>query len=901
MSSSAAHQDASLSAASFLASISAESSTSFGSTGAASTAATSAPALPISAKVSLIDAQIDALEGRIEQTITSHTAQLRERAASTRSVDHDLNQLWRSVNQTSSRLVTVGPQLAPVAPEYHDALAQSSKQGLLISVLSDLLTATRHLERLEKLQHQSDLTTLRAELPQVAQVMQPFRTRSALQSLPAVLELQARFERLENKCKDVDADPDTDTASASASGSRSFDTSLVQTDIPKRNSLDKIAREQKEASSTSETQSLSPALTVLESARALIVARGPVGGWKEVRIELDAPAPPPSAAVPATVSAAQPSVDSNRSSLEARPERFLREDLGPESAPLTRNSSSSSATNARNRHKPKLGARLIRPQDQLGSGPFNAEDAALDEDGWGLDDDDDEAEATAPPQPATSIGTAHSSQSQTLPYGSQPAHPSVTALARDSRHSSPSSSVMMQSSMSSSSSQHSAFAVQEPEPGAGAASNDDVDAWGLGEDDGNAEDDAWDLDEGDAPQELPPPSPKKAETTISASAERIDAHVPPAAPATHDAWDLEDEEMDAGDDPWETEQQSEATPATPAALQELSAAQPGSSSLHAAALVPEPALSSNQGSLPPKAASPASPDAIDDSIDDPWETEDHTEAVPAPSAVPQAEDLPSKSADREAVAEPESGLTADERTSHVKAALASATNVESDPWETEEQADEADEAVLPASAPQVHDGTSSSASKGLDDTDIPPPVLAICPPHPGHADQWDADKHMEVPAAPPVAIEAHDAAPSSTSAPSPISTLHAVSGAGSSLQEAQSLPTTKLIDPSHDIAETEASHIEDVALPDQRATAPSQHASVDVNTSQANRSEAAPQQAVEPAEDSTELEPEEDAWGFEEGSSASEADRTSSAGCSRLPSSSSSGSSCSSRCSWRPG
>ncbi len=180
MSSGPASQDSSLSAATFLASISADSTVAF-EPGTSSSAPGSAPALPISAKVSLIDAQIDALEGQAEKEVIAHAEELRARATSTRAVDHDLNRLWLSINQTSSRLVTVGPQVAPKAIEYHDALAQSSKQALLLSVLSDLLAATRLLERLEKLQTQSDPTALRSELPKVAQVMEPFRFSASSQ------------------------------------------------------------------------------------------------------------------------------------------------------------------------------------------------------------------------------------------------------------------------------------------------------------------------------------------------------------------------------------------------------------------------------------------------------------------------------------------------------------------------------------------------------------------------------------------------------------------------------------------------------------------------------------------------------------------------------------------------
>lgn len=510
-------QDSSLSAASFLASISAECSTSFGSTG--SSAASSAPSLPISAKVSLIDAQIDALECRIEEAVASHADELRRRAASTRSVDHDLNQLWRYINQTSSRLVTAGSQLAPIASEYHEALAQSSKQGLLISILSDLLAATKHLERLEKLQHQNDLTTLRAELPKATTLMQPFRSRSALQSMPAVVELRARFERLESRCKQADEEVESRSVEPSAP---------TAAPAQPRASLEQShANHQKASDTANDTASaLSPALKVLESARALIVARGSEGGWKEVRIKLDAPAPPPPTMTPAAAEPpAQPAVNSNRSSLDTRAERILHEDSAPGSASLTRNSSTSSATNARNRHKPKLGARVIRPQDQLGSGPFNAEEAALEEDGWGLDDDENEATQSIPP-------ATHS-------HVNQPVHQAVASLARASHNSSPSGSVAMQGSMSSSSSQRSAFAVQESETSADAAGlGDGIDAWGLGEDEDAPEADGWGLDE-DIPQ-LRPASPKR---TKRASVLVRHAPAPTIASAVTDAWDLDEEDI----------------------------------------------------------------------------------------------------------------------------------------------------------------------------------------------------------------------------------------------------------------------------------------------------------------------------------------------------------------------
>lgn len=460
-----APKDTSLSAASFLASISAESSTSFGSSTPA-TSATSAPSLPVSAKVSLIDAQIDALEGRIEQAITAHATQLRERAASTRSVEHDLNKLWRSINQTSSRLVTVGPKLAPIATDYHEALAQSSKQGLLISFLSDLIAATRHLEKLEKLQQQSDLSSLRAELPKAEQVMLPFRSKSALQDLPAVVELKTRFERLEKRCQEVDSTVRSVNATTATSATQS------------RASLD-ASGEEKEDKTNATDKPLSPALQALEKARALIVARGSDGGWKEVRIELDAPVPPPA---PPSV-AVEPPIDPSRSSFETVPERLLRDDIAPESASLTRNSSSSSsAANARNRPKPKLGARVIRPQDQLGSGPFNAEDTPLEDDGWRLDDDVEEE--PAPPQ--------HTGQ-----------HIS---------HISSSSSAKMQPSISASSSQRSAFSV-----------SDDTEA------------DAWDLEDADDASQQPQSAPKEAEAKILAPSKRAHAHTPSAA------WGLEDD------------------------------------------------------------------------------------------------------------------------------------------------------------------------------------------------------------------------------------------------------------------------------------------------------------------------------------------------------------------------
>ncbi|SPO29176.1 uncharacterized protein UTRI_06125 [Ustilago trichophora] len=850
MSSTTSQQDASLSAASFLASISAESSTSFGSSTSAATAASSAPALPISAKASLIDAQIDALKGRIEQTITSHAAQLRERAASTRSVDHDLNQLWRSINQTSSRLVTVGPQLAPTALAYHDALAQSSKQGLLISVLSDLLAAIRHLERLEKLLHQSDFPALRAELPKAAEVLQPLRSRSALQNLPAVVELRARFDRLENMCKEAD------------SASRSFVTVQATQQAPLRSSLDETAKDQKNTVSIDTAQALSPALKVLDTARALIVARGSEAGWKEVRIELDAPAPHPSAVTPAASAIVQPSVDSNRSSLDIRPERMFREDLAPESASLTRNSSSSSNTNARNRHKPKLGARVIRPQDQLGSGPFNAEDTPLDEDGWGLDEDEEEPAVPAPAQAMSSSHPAHYG-SHGSSSSSQPAHPSVSALARDSRHSSPSSSVIMQSSMSSSSSQRSAFAVQEPEPRVGASASNGVDAWGLGEEDDKAEveaeADAWDLDEDDAPALLPP-SPKKEKTHVPASVERADTHALPAAPAAPDAWGLEDEDVGASEDPWEIQDEHKKVAAEPAASQEdLVATRPVSSSMHDAAFVlaADPA---NKAELShPQAASASTSNAPED----PWETEQQAEPATAPSPVfrPQLV-LKSSVSASEAAGPPITTLANSAEASQPKALTVPTTNVKSDPWETDDHSEE----FAPSVTSQMQEGA-----------DLPPPVLAICPPHPDFADAWERD-HQAGEAV------AHDAAPSSihpTHAAGQISAPVLAVNPEASLPQAELGPTLAQMVSSHDVMEvlqqplhnmeeaTHAGHEKEVSHQTESLTnkPPSQAQQADITP------QPAAQQAAQPAEDEMELEPEEDAWGFDEGSSASEADR----------------------------
>lgn len=493
MSSGPASQDSSLSAATFLASISADSTVAF-EPGTSSSAPGSAPALPISAKVSLIDAQIDALEGQAEKEVIAHAEELRARATSTRAVDHDLNRLWLSINQTSSRLVTVGPQVAPKAIEYHDALAQSSKQALLLSVLSDLLAATRLLERLEKLQTQSDPTALRSELPKVAQVMEPFRSRPALKSMPAIVELEKRFERLHTPSAETTAAP-TRASHATPQSPQSPPTDLAVATGSPLNAKDVPKSE----------QVLSPALKVLEAARALIVAAGPDAGWKEVQIDLDAPALPPGAQATTQLPAqptVQPAAGSQRSSSEVHRGLQYREDLTQEATSLTRNSSSSSsaaAAGARSRHKPKLGARLIRPQDQLGSGPFNAEDAALEEDGWGLDDDDNEELESAPALDESVHSAEQPASNQSV---SQYVHQSVAALARDDHHSSPSSSVGMQASMSSSSSQRSAFAIQEPETRA-AVPGADVDAWGLGEDEGadghdhHDEAQAWDLDDDD--------------------------------------------------------------------------------------------------------------------------------------------------------------------------------------------------------------------------------------------------------------------------------------------------------------------------------------------------------------------------------------------------------------------
>ncbi|SNX87452.1 uncharacterized protein MEPE_06162 [Melanopsichium pennsylvanicum] len=678
-------QDASLSAASFLASISAESSTSFESS-LSSSSAKSAPALPISAKVSLIDAQIGALEGRIEKTITAHAAQLRQRAASTRAVDNDLNQLWRSINQISSLLVTVGPQLAPTASNYHNALAQSSKQGLLISVLSDLLAATRHLEKLEQLQHQGDLSSLKAELPKVAEVMQAFHSKPVLESLPAIVELRARFERLENQSKEADLSP------------QSVGAQSVAQQAVARSSLDGDAKGRKDTTTTvGVNPPLSPALEVLKKARSLITAKGSQGGWKEVRIELSAPVPPPLFATNAAMPATQSSVDSKRSSLESRAERLLRDDFMPESASLTRNSSSSSTANARNRHKPKLGARVIRPQDQLGSGPFNAEETPLDEDGWGLDEDDED-----PLQSQQIVSNHHVvHQSQAVPHASHPSHPSSAAQAQDSRHSLPSSSVAMQSSVSSSSTLTSAFAIQEPEPRA-------IEAWGLADedDDVGAEDNAWVLDDDDAPEQ-PPQSPKKARLSAPVAVESTRAHAPPSSAAAQDLWSLEDDDVEADGDPWEVEVSREGDPVSHTA-QQLRVGRAASES------VTEP--------LSVQAVPVPAPEGADD----PWEAHREPERVPVAFATrlhdasfsavsPAQRDTPMTSQEPVGTAEP----------SVPNIAPALPSDATDDPWETPKQFEGTD---ANTGAAVVHAAAPSAALEH--DAKVSGPSLAVCSPHP---------------------------------------------------------------------------------------------------------------------------------------------------------------------------
>ncbi|GAC97868.1 protein kinase subdomain-containing protein [Pseudozyma hubeiensis SY62] len=540
MSAPGARQDASLSAASFLASINAESSTSFGSD-ATQSAASSAPSLPISAKVALIDAQIDSLETRIEQTITTHAAELRTRAASTRTVDRNFNQLWRSVNQVSSRLVTVGPQIAPTASEYHDALAQSSKQGLLISVLSDLLAATRLLETLEGLQGQTDSPNLKSQLPDAAKLIQPLISVPALGALPAVIELQARFDRLEKAI----------STSESASRDRGAQLTLRPDPVPAPSTDDVDQR--KSVLTSNGPPALSPALKVLEAARAIIVSRGAEAGWKEVRIELDAPAPPPPAiSIPAPPTA-PPDAKPSRPSMDARPDHLLGDQLYTDAASLTRNSSSSSTTNARNKHRPKLGARVIRPQDQLGSGPFNADDTPLDEDGWGLDDDDDNQHVPASAGTASGQHAVHQPQ-----HADRSVLQHVAALDRHDLSGSPSGSMMMQSSMSSSSSQHSTFAVQEATSRAAASGSNDVDAWGLGDEDDNGAADAWDLDDDDGPAQMPT-SPKQTRTPVAFRNENVKSAVSTSAVPAQDAWNLQDQDINDEDDPWEAAEPSKSS------------------------------------------------------------------------------------------------------------------------------------------------------------------------------------------------------------------------------------------------------------------------------------------------------------------------------------------------------
>ncbi|PWZ03528.1 hypothetical protein BCV70DRAFT_18802 [Testicularia cyperi] len=416
----------------FLRSISADSSISYGNPdhpSAPSYSVSTAPVLPISAKVALIDAQIDNLELQIRKTITSQRDQLRQRVRSAHTVDRSLNQLWQSMCQTSSRLVALSPSLELVAFDYHQALVESSKQELLTEVLSDLLIATGLLERLETQLHRGDLEALQLDLLRKDDALRPLLSRATLRSLPAVAELHHRFVHLEKQLEEQ------------RRPQRSTEASLptLPTDSSFQGTNEKGAMARPQLGDDTETLSKTNARAeILDEARQIIISRGPHGGWQEVQIEIEMTLPGIVEPMPSDY-AKQPPVESRRAGLL---------DVSPQvssprsSTPLTRNSSlTRSSSNSSNHvvsraNRAKLGARLLRPQDQLGSGPFNEEDVAADDAGWDLDDDLVDLDCAPPSQ---------------LP------------------------SIAMQPSISTSSSRSASLAIQRLD-------DDGEDAWGLTED-----------------------------------------------------------------------------------------------------------------------------------------------------------------------------------------------------------------------------------------------------------------------------------------------------------------------------------------------------------------------------------------------------------------------------------
>lgn len=492
------------SAADFLRSISAESSISFGASTPTQdgSSARTVPELPISAKVSLIDAQIDNLEAQIQSTILAHSEQLKQRAVSSRKVKHDLNDLWQSINQTSSRLVAVSSEIVPIATQYHNALAQSQMSSLLVTVLSDLVSVLKQIEQLETKLQKHDLAGIEIQLPQVEAALTAIAEQNALQSLSAIIELQHRLQHIK-------------TTHSSLS-----DASQKPPDTPKTVEPGRWANEPISGSAAVSSSNSN----ALDRARKLIIAKGAEDGWKAVVV----PSPHEIVAAPPPQDLEEPAPP------EAHPVPPMREGLIRPASPLTRSSSNSSGVTSR-RQKAKLGARVLRPQDQLGSGPFNAQDAGGDGSDWGLDDDDDDLplDVTAP-QSVSMHSTSSNSSLQRAALAMQHEDDGDEAWGLEEE---PTTSFAPPSNLShTATSSRKTGSIKSPK-----IQEDEDGAWGL---DDEIDNDASALPTGNFEQESSPlaarkplsPSPASSFTSAAQSFDDAD-----------DAWGIEDQDEIAQD------------------------------------------------------------------------------------------------------------------------------------------------------------------------------------------------------------------------------------------------------------------------------------------------------------------------------------------------------------------
>ncbi|EPQ27060.1 uncharacterized protein PFL1_05344 [Pseudozyma flocculosa PF-1] len=206
--------------AAFLSSINASCSLGHGSQQDGAAAA-STPDLPISATVSLIEAQIDQLENAITSTIDQNRDTFTSHLDAGAKIEADLDHLYLATLEASDQIAGLAPAVSPALHDYNAALAQSTYQQWTIDAIDALLEATIQLEHAESLLSSGQVAALCKQLVPLRQSIaafenhtgsteQPgkaldlgFLSHAAKAPNPAVQELCRRVVQVESGLKEV--------------------------------------------------------------------------------------------------------------------------------------------------------------------------------------------------------------------------------------------------------------------------------------------------------------------------------------------------------------------------------------------------------------------------------------------------------------------------------------------------------------------------------------------------------------------------------------------------------------------------------------------------------------------------------------------------------------------------